>query len=518
MEVRKIILLTLSPNTHRTSEENLGIAYLKGALLKKGYDVEIIDAWLNELSVDEVYDKIISNNNLLFVGISSYMSNTKPSLELISKIKKYDKGIKIVCGGFGPTFNPREYLESGADYIIRGEGEKTICELADAIKNEEKTDNIKNLGFLKENNLILNEMHCLNEDLDSIPFPARDTIDTVLSKKSTVNMVTSRGCFGNCDFCSVASFFNLSEGKRWRTRSIDNIVDEIEQLSNYGVKYIKMVDDSFVDGNRDEEWCKIFADKIIERGIDVRMRGQIRADKINDDILKNLKRAGFFSFACGIENGSQSSLNRMHKTATVSDNEKALELLKKYGYIIQMGFILFDNSTTMEELEENYRFLEKHSYAVTKGIFSEMFSAEGTRFNEKLKQSNKLLKGKNVLNNKYNIEEEKVRTVYNALKKWHKSHSIVYDMTIDPITAPKAIPMEEISKFYDLAMDLKEKDLLFFKQILDSAKRLDDNAIDEIVNLEINNTQSDYAYIAQKVKKLYKNNQIEYNAMSNPFI
>ena len=91
-------------------------------------------------------------------------------------------------------------------------------------------------------------------------------------------------------------------------------------------------------------------------------------------------------------------------------------------------------------------------------------------------------------------------------------------MTIDPITAPKAIPMEEISKFYDLAMDLKEKDLLFFKQILDSAKRLDDDAIDEIVNLEINNTQSDYAYIAQKVKKLYKNNQIEYNAMSNPFI
>ena len=89
---RKIFLVTLSPKTHRTSEENLGIAYLKSSLLKKGYEVEIIDAWLNEYEVEDVFKKIIQEKDkILFVGISSYMSNTIPTIELINKIKSYDK-------------------------------------------------------------------------------------------------------------------------------------------------------------------------------------------------------------------------------------------------------------------------------------------------------------------------------------------------------------------------------------------------------------------------------------------
>ena len=68
MKNKKIILTTLSPKTHRTSEENLGIEYLKSSLVKNGYEVEIIDAWLNELEVEEVYKRIISQkDNLLFI-------------------------------------------------------------------------------------------------------------------------------------------------------------------------------------------------------------------------------------------------------------------------------------------------------------------------------------------------------------------------------------------------------------------------------------------------------------------
>lgn len=92
MKSEKIILTTLSPKTHRTSEENLGIEYLKSALVKEGYEVEIIDAWLNELEVEDVYSKIISQKDkLLFVGISSYMSNTAPTIKLISMLKNMMK-------------------------------------------------------------------------------------------------------------------------------------------------------------------------------------------------------------------------------------------------------------------------------------------------------------------------------------------------------------------------------------------------------------------------------------------
>ena len=521
MKDKKIILVTLSPKTHRTSEENLGLEYLKASLVKNNYEVEIIDAWLNELEVEIVYEKIISSeDHLLFVGISSYMSNTEPTVKLISMLKHHNPNIKIACGGFGPTFYPYDYLKSGSDYIMRGEGEKTICDLANCIYENKIPYDVKNVGFLDENKqMILNEMECLNDDLDSLPFPSRDTMDVVLNKKSSVNMVTSRGCSGNCEFCSVISFFRLSDGKVWRTRSIKNIVDEIEMLSKEGVKYIKMVDDSFVDGIRDEKWCQEFADEIERRGIKVKLRGQIRADKVTNLVLYHLKRAGFFSFACGIENGSQTSLSRMNKKATLEDNKRALDLFKKYGYIVQMGYILFDKETTYQELWENYQFLLDYDFTVTKGIFSEMFSAEGTKLNDRLRK-NKALKESDFLNNnnKYTIDDVMVSKIYNGLKKWHKSHSEIYDMTIDPLTAPKALEEEEMQKFYSYAMKLKKIDLLIFKIILEEIKNNPELDIDFLIDKYIKETTSEYSDIDKRVRKLYKDNKLIYNAEANPFI
>lgn len=519
MKNKKIILTTLSPKTHRTSEENLGIEYLKSSLQKKGYQVDIIDAWLNGLEVEEVYKKIVIEENILFVGISSYMSNTIPTVKLISMLKNYNTNIKIVCGGFGPTFYPKEYLESGSDYIIRGEGEKAICELAKCIEEQKRPYQLKNIGFLVDNKLVLNDMECLNDDLDSLPFPSRDMLDVILNKKSSVNMITARGCSGNCEFCSVISFFRLSEGKVWRTRSIKNIVDEIESLTNIGVKYIKIVDDSFVDGIRDEKWCKDFADEIEKRNIKVNLRGQIRADKVTDSILYNLKRAGFFSFACGIENGSQSALSRMNKKATLSDNRKALELFKKYDYIVQMGYILFDKETTYQELVENYHFMLEYDFTVTKGIFSEMFSAEGTKLNTRLRKEKKLQESDFLSNNnKYMIDDIIVNKIYYALKMWHKSHSEIYDMTIDPLTAPKAISKEFMKEFYDYAMKLKRIDLMLFKNILLKIKQNPSLDINEYINDFILNTKDEYETIKQNVKILYKKSDLKYDANINPFI
>ena len=520
MKNKKIILTTLSPKTHRTSEENLGIEYLKSSLVKNGYEVEIIDAWLNELEVEEVYKRIISQkDNLLFVGISSYMSNTAPTVKLISMLKEYDENIKIVCGGFGPTFYPEEYLKSGSDYIIRGEGENAICKLANFIESSEPECNIRNVGFLKDNNLILNDMEYLNDDLDNLPFPSRDNMNIVLEKKSSVNMVTARGCSGNCEFCSVISFFRLSNGKVWRTRSIENIVDEIEKLSKAGVKYIKMVDDSFIDGNRDEKWCENFANEIEKRNIKVKLRGQIRADKVTDSILYNLKRAGFFSFSCGIENGSQSALSRMNKKATIEDNKRTLELFKKHGYIVQMGYILFDKETTYQELVENYQFMLDYDFAITKGIFSEMFSAEGTSLNTRLRNENNLQESDFINNNnKYILDSDIVKKIYFGLKKWHKSHSEIYDMTIDPLTAPKAISENSRDVFYKYVMKLKKLDLMLFKNVLLVVKKNLTIDIEKYIDEIICETKSDYSEIEEAVKKLYKKNKLSYKAEKNPFI
>ena len=83
----KIILTTLSPDTHRTSEENLGLAYLTAVLRKNGYNVEIIDGWLGNLEDNEVLKQIINKKDVSIVGISCYMSNNDKSIELAKKIR-----------------------------------------------------------------------------------------------------------------------------------------------------------------------------------------------------------------------------------------------------------------------------------------------------------------------------------------------------------------------------------------------------------------------------------------------
>ena len=282
----KIILTTLSPDTHRTSEENLGLAYLTAVLRKRGYNVEIIDGWLGGLSDEEVLRRILNDKEVAIVGVSCYMSNNDKSIELAKRIREVRPEIKLMCGGFGPSFNPQKFVKDGVfDIAMIGEGEESIVEVSDYFteNSNRKIEDIKGIVFEKDGKTVRTEKRDLISDLDVIPFPARDTMNMAKDRKSTVNILTARGCMGNCLFCSVNAFNKLSNGRKWRGRSVDSIVDELEQLQNMGVKYIKVIDDSFLEQERNEQWAKEFCEKIKSRGINVSLRGSLKADQVEDE-------------------------------------------------------------------------------------------------------------------------------------------------------------------------------------------------------------------------------------------
>lgn len=519
---KKIILTTLSPDTHRTSEENLGLSYLAAVLRKNGYNVEIIDAWLAGIEDETVLKEIISRKDVSIVGVSCYMSNNDKSIELAKKIREIIPNIKLMCGGFGPSFNSKKFVGNGVfDIAMIGEGEKSIVEVCDYFtgNGSHKIQEINGIAYESVDGIVKTPKRELIKNLDEIPFPARDTMKMARDRKSTVNILTARGCTGNCLFCSVNAFNKLSIGNKWRGRTVDSIVDELEQLQNMGGKYIKVIDDSFLEAERDEDWAKKFRDKMKERGIQVLLRGSLKADQVEDKKMKYLKEAGFHSFACGIENGSNTALKRMNKSASLEDNKRALDIMKKYGIYVQAGFILFDDNTKFEELKENYDFLREYDWIITKGIFSEMFAADGTLYTEKLKKEDKIVKNDVYDNNKYDITDPRVKLTYNALKKWHKSHMKLYDMVIDPISSPKAIDTIGEKEFYDLYYQLKLKDLDFMQVILDRVERgASEEQLNQIVISQIGNCGEFYDGINAKGKKICDKYDLNYDGKENPFI
>ena len=110
-----IILATPSPVSHRTAEENLGLGYLAATLRDGGYDVKIMDGWLNDWSHEELSKQILVNKKPLFIGFSAYQSNMYLAIETLKEVKKEWPDIPFVAGGFGPTFNSRDFM---AEYLL----------------------------------------------------------------------------------------------------------------------------------------------------------------------------------------------------------------------------------------------------------------------------------------------------------------------------------------------------------------------------------------------------------------
>ena len=333
----KPVLLSPCPGT--------GLSYLYSCLKKHDYNCKIYDFLFDSW---EYIESVIREENADIIGITCLTEGRYNAFKLLSLIRKVKKNTIVIFGGHHSTYMYKQLLNHyDIDYIVLGEGERKLLDLIRAIEGEIPLESVEGIAYIEDGRIIENSIkeNYFIKDLDALPFPfSKDQVEIFKKYPSIqqirpqqvknippetcengriVSIVTSRGCPFNCQFCSSTLFWGI----KWRFRSPKNIVDEIEfYYKKFGFRYFNFADDAFtIIPERSIEICK----EIISRNLKIFFDCTTRADRISDDLVKWLKKAGCLFTAIGVESGSKKILKTINKNLTPESVIKAFSILKK---------------------------------------------------------------------------------------------------------------------------------------------------------------------------------------------
>ncbi|MEK7200873.1 MAG: radical SAM protein [Patescibacteria group bacterium] len=351
----------------------LGITQLSSYLREKGFKVGLIDGVIEDLSIDQMVEKVLELNPKI-IGLSALTPNFHRAIAFATLIKKRNPEILIILGGHHATILPREILEQNDcfDLIVHGEGELTAEEIVNKYKNSgwrknDFTNNtdmlskIKGIAFKHGKEIIITPKRELIQNLDELPFPAWDLLSmdkyiplaNQYKRTPVINMVVIRGCPFNCSFCSGNSVF----GRKIRAMSPQRVVEQISYvMENYGIREISFWDDMMT---ANKKWLYEFCDLLIKNKIDITWTCYSRVDCIDEEILRRMKKAGCWNIFFGYESGCQELLNNINKGTTLKQIENANMLCKKVGIEIRASFMIALPGETPEMARKTIDFAKK---------------------------------------------------------------------------------------------------------------------------------------------------------------
>lgn len=366
----------------------LGIGYVGAMLEKNGFDVGIYNvdvprdsdevvahderdvfkqrssaqtSYMNAVRDDnhpvwqEVRDTFRSFNPDA-IGLS-ILSVEYPAALKISRIaKEMRPDIKIVWGGFHPTFMAEEsLLNPEVDVVVAGEGEVTSVELFKAMATGGDLSRVNGI-YLRKNGGVAHTGHRpIIADLNTIPFPARHLrlYPETYNPRNMGNLLTSRGCPFRCTFCGCR---NLWE-KKFRLRSPENVIAELRDLvGNYKTNHIFFMDDTFsLKKKYGMDMCKA----IVNSGLNVVWTTGTRVDGVDDELIDTMKKAGCVYMDLGIETGSDRMSVIIKKDITRDQVLRAIEIINRHGIASGAFFMAGFLEETVDDLNDTFDLIKK---------------------------------------------------------------------------------------------------------------------------------------------------------------
>lgn len=329
----------------------MGLAYLGAVLEKEGHEVKVYDYFAKtwEETAPQV-EKIITEQKPNVVGISSMTMNRTSSFKLARLTKRINPEIKVIMGGVHPTTMYKQILENfPVDFIVLGEGEETIAELAQKLNSENKKElyNIKGLAFKDDGKIINTGARCGIRDLDKLPFLKHEYFAEKIRKSNIAYMMTSRGCPFGCLFCSTSNYW----GRMRRERSVKNVIKEIQMIKRKfpNVNKIFFADDEFtLNQKRTIDLCK----QIIKKKIKISWDSSTRVSSVSEELVRWMKKAGCEHVSLGVESGAPELIETIHKRITNEQVSEALRLFHKYKIEADIYLIVGlpgENSSTVSK-------------------------------------------------------------------------------------------------------------------------------------------------------------------------
>ena len=336
----------------------LGLLYLAGYLEKfSSHKVTIIDAQVEELSYQSLMSRIGAMKADV-VGITAMTMTLIDVIKTVNIVNVVKPGIKIVLGGPHVHLYPRETISlANVDYLVIGEGEKTFKNLLDNIDDKAELRKIPGLVFKNNGEIVNTGFSLFSENLDEIPFPARHLVPykkytSVLTQNDVITtVITSRGCPFKCTFCN-----RLHLGKKFRARSADNIVEELEECTRMGINTFLFYDDSFtINKKRVIEICE----KIVERQLKINWNIRTRVDVVDEELIRHLSMAGCKGIHYGVESGTEKILKILRKDITIEQILKAFYLTAKYKIATLAYFMIGNPTETLEDIKATFQLMRK---------------------------------------------------------------------------------------------------------------------------------------------------------------
>lgn len=309
----------------------LGILYISGWLELNNIDHEVFDTTFSNKKEHYAY---LKDKRPKVIGIYTNLMTKVNVIELMSFLKKEVEECVIVLGGPDVRYNIEDYLDAGAAALVVGEGEQTMYEIIKSVQNgvENEFGHIEGVAYRSPEGVIKTPERKKIKEIDDLPFPNRKKIDMVpylntwkeFHGQSAMTISTQRGCPYTCKWCSTAVY-----GQSYRRRSPALVAKELKYLKNtFQPDTVWFVDDVFTVSHK---WLEAFAEEVVAQDAVIPFECITRADRMNEQVILWLKKAGAFRIWIGAESGSQKVIDLMDRRVDVNKVRDMIKMTRQNG-------------------------------------------------------------------------------------------------------------------------------------------------------------------------------------------